>query len=257
MFFESWQRLCEKVGVKVRGLIHAGCGPFTARDLLTNVMKLTDDQVLYIDALPQLIEERKNASVIEEKSNGSDAKPAFVCCLLSNESKQQRTLYIIDQLTSMYELTSETKTDFHISDDNVVAKQVQTLKLDDVIAVEARQHINALYVTTNGSEKEVLEGASALLRDACDYVVVRAYDNQLFVKDAALVGLQEWNDFFAQFDMYCVMGAPINESKMTNLLYAKKAIAWSIAKDAAEAKDARETTELTDEDWSKYGGKME
>jgi FkbM family methyltransferase len=163
-----YEPFVDSLSTEIRGIIHIGSNECDEYEVYTELFDLTNEQIVFIDCLPS--------------SEYADKHPQYqiIQACLSSCSKQQ-TLHINNYaFTNGLLPVSIMNASMLEKFENVATVQVQTIPFDALLRNEIVKEFNLLVVTTNGTEKQVLQGATNTLKDHIDYVMVTVSKLPLF-----------------------------------------------------------------------------
>jgi len=170
---EYFNPFCQHITKVITGIIHVGAHDYEERDTYLELFEQSDDDILWIDAVPSSINARKTIQA---------------CC---SNTTGPATLYVSNysQCTGLLPFSTEHKEAFkNISQTPV---EVETTTLDLLIPKADRPLKNTLVVSVNGAELQVLKGAETLL-EFIDFVFVRFEKLKFHDNVPSFYELQNW-----------------------------------------------------------------
>jgi len=153
---------CKHISKEITGIVHVGAHQCEERDTYLELFRQTDSSILWIEALPDLVDEMK----------AKYPEIQIVQAICSDKERDSATFYISNysQCAGLYPFSKEHKDAFSTIEQ--IGVEVPHTTLDKLISKADKPKRNMLVVSVNGAELQVLKGAETLL-EFVDFVFVR------------------------------------------------------------------------------------
>ena len=180
MTLEYFNEFCRHISKEITGVIHVGAHQCEERETYLELFRQTDDSILWIDPLQEIVEEMKDKH--------PTVKIIQACC---SDKAETQSFYVSNysQCAGLLPFSEAHKETFKQIEQ--VAIPIEMTTLDSLIPKKDKPLRNMLVISVNGAEMKVLKGAETLL-EFIDFVVVRFEKMNFHDRTPAPHELKDW-----------------------------------------------------------------